>query len=270
MRFAIKVVVGLAVVAGYQNCSPEHFNQMPSSPADNSTSNVPTGGGNPPSCSTVLQNTTENLRIIFMVDNSGSTDTSDPKEVYRVKALQTFIAQYGSKTNFTYGMGMFATAAIMYDVKQKAFASSPASPFGVTADLSNALTIFETTKTQSGTGYGAAFAALQTAILSDVTAASQLNYVVVFMSDGQPTDLKSPVDTSIIGLVDGLRNTVKGKGGLVTVSSVYFGPESDSTSIDHLTTMATEGKGQFVDANKLAANSFAIDDVITVPGTVCQ
>ena len=40
----------------------------------------------------------------------------------------------------------------------------------------------------------------------------------------------------------------------MTLSTIYFGPENDSQSIDHLQTMAHEGQGQFVDTNQLGAS----------------
>src|SRR5271167_3498882 len=57
------------------------------------------------SCTSVLQEAQGQVRILFMVDNSGSTSTTDPNHDYRAQTISTFLSQFGSKTNFSYSFG---------------------------------------------------------------------------------------------------------------------------------------------------------------------
>ena len=212
--------------------------------------------------------TTENLRIMFMVDNSGSTATTDPNHDYRVKTVQQFIQNYGSHTNLTYSFGYFGgTSAKEFDDNTNRFVSTATVPFGNATSLSTALTDYEALSPSGNTPYSAAFTSLQSVVSQDEALGITENYVVVFMSDGMPTDISGNVTTAIDGMVNNLRNQVQANGvSLLTVSTVYFGPESDSTSIGNLTNMAHVGNGQFVDTNQLSSE-LQINDVITVPGS---
>ncbi len=210
--------------------------------------------------------TTESLRIMFMVDNSGSTATTDPTHNYRTKTVQNFLASYGTHTNLTYSFGYFSgTTAQGWDMGQSKFMHPASTAFGNSAGLSSALTKYETISPSGNTPYSAAFTALQNEVQADELSGVKQNYVVVFMSDGMPTDISGNIDTGIIAMVDQLRTKVQANGtSLLTVSSVYFGPESDSVSISHLQNMANEGQGQFVDTN--LQSSLVINDLISVPG----
>jgi hypothetical protein len=225
---------------------------------------TPTPSSNP--CTTAAT-TTQNLRIMFMVDNSGSTATTDPAHTYRVKTVQDFIAAYGSHTNLTYSFGYFSgTTAKEWDGSNSSFQSTATTPFGNSAVLSSALTQYEGFAPGGSTPYSAAFASLNHLVQQDEAAGTHENYVVVFMSDGQPTDISGNIVTGINTMVDSLRTAVQANGSLLTVSAVYFGPETDQTAINNLGAMSTEGQGQFVDTN-LLTSSLQINDVITVPGT---
>ena len=226
-------------------------------------------------CSKNLQSTTENLRIIFMVDNSGSTGSdpsigqvgTDPNHTIRTETVQTFITNYGSKTNFSYAYGYFSfSSAQLYDVSSGQFEQSVTTPFFDVTDLSAALELYDTITPNGNTPYGAAFAEVQGAIQQDEAAGNKFNYVMVFMSDGMPTDLSGSVDNDIAKLVQGLDTAAAGNGSLITISSVYFGPADPSAS-EHLQAMATDGGGQFLNTNN--GGSILISDIITVPGTTC-
>ena len=202
---------------------------------------------------------------MFMVDNSGSTATTDPSHNYRVKTIQDFLTSYGSHANLTYSFGYFSgTTSPEYDMTQSQFKSSTSNIFGDSTALTSALNTFKALNPGGNTPYDAAFTALRTEVQVDEATGIKRDYVVVFMSDGQPTDISGNVASGIISLVDQLRTAVQNNGtSLLTVSSVYFGAESDHVSIGNLQTMATEGSGQFVDTN--VTTSISINDIITVP-----
>ncbi len=129
----------------------------------------------------------------------------------------------------------------------------------------------------NGTNYSTAFDALQADIVGDSHRDSQQKYVVVFMSDGEPSDMgsESEIDSNITQEVKSLQTNVsRSTGGNVIVSSVYFGDKSlrkgDSAykAAYHLQVMAAQGGGQFVDTTKLNAE-LQIEDLIKVTSR-CQ
>jgi hypothetical protein len=203
-----------------------------------------------------------------MMDNSGSTATTDPNHDYRVKTVQQFLQNYGSHTNLTYSFGYFSgTTAVEYDDHTSRFVASPTTPFGNASSLSAALTAYQAIAPGGSTPYHAAFTSLQNLVAQDEAAGNNENYVVVFMSDGMPTDITGNVTTAINTMVNNLRAQVQMNGvSLLTVSSVYFGPENDPSAIANLTNMASVGNGQFVDTNQLTSE-LQINDVINVPGS---
>lgn len=272
------------VLAFSSGCNQSYFSPVPASSLDanNLSSGSAGSASSGPSCSTVLQNTTENLRIMFMVDNSGSTATTDPGQHYRDITVQDFLQQYQAKTNFTYFFGWFSgiDANIWDDPAQTWDVNTAQAPFGGPTALSDALSAYQQIPPGGSTPYNAAFASISGAIQTDEAAGNHWDYVVVFMSDGMPTDLGylsgsssdiAALDAELVGIVNNLKATAAQNGtSKLTLSTVYFGPEgnADPGAIEHLQDMATAGNGQFVDTN--LTTNLQIADLITVPGTVCH
>jgi hypothetical protein len=214
-----------------------------------------------------------------MVDNSGSTATTDPNCKYRCSTLESFISSYGSNTDLSYSFSYFASDVTEWDMSSLAFLSSGTNslhPFGNAAGLTKAVTYFSKHISPGGdTGYGEAFSSLQTIISNDEAAGNTENYVVLFMSDGQPTDLTCSSGNgqqndcvatgAITTLVKDLLQTASANGqSQATVSAVFFGSASDTDSVTNLSTMASVGGGQFVNTN--VNSNIVINDIITVPG----
>ena len=258
---AISLGMGLSILS-FQNCSKASFGTADSSSSSVADGATSTTGTTSATCA--VTTTSENIRILFMVDNSSSTSTTDPSKTYRMTAIKTFLAKYGSHTNLTYGFGYFAgTSGYMYDATLAKFTTSATNAFYSASGLSTALTAYSSIANSGNTPYKAAFTSLTSAISADANSNSS-NYVVVFLSDGAPTDLSANIDSDILSLVKSLNSVVLGKGRLLTVNSVYFGPESDSAAQQHLELMADDGSGQYVDTN--GSNSLEVEDIITVPG----
>jgi len=275
-RTLFLIGVSALLIMGFQNCgggmafsqgAANASSQSSTGPSGGGSGGVTSGGGGSnPSGSCTPQTTTENLRIIFMVDDSGSTATTDPNQYYRVTVLKNFLADYSSKANFSYNFGWFSDSSVEWDTKSSSFVSSPVSPMGNANDLSNALTAFEAIGPQSGTNYKTAFSGIEAVIGNVAQVGDGWNYIVVFMSDGQPGDLGSTAASELSGsktLADNLNSYVTAFGSKSTLSTVYFGAESDSNSIANLSGMASEGGGQFVDTNKVT--DLSISDIITIP-----
>ncbi|GEM_PF-1661099 len=228
------------------------------------------GNTNPPGCT--IGTTKKPIRIMFMVDNSGSTLMTDPNRNYRVQTLQKFISDYGMNTYLSYNFAYFqATTASAYDMMTGKFITDTApNPVGSSAQLSTALLAYENVTINSNalTPYKAAFKSLGDTVIADETAGNKQDYAVVFMSDGQPTDI-SGID-NLKGLVTSLRATATKNGSVLTMNSVYFGDEQDTASIANLKAMSTEGAGQFVDTNLLGKGGLVINNIVNVPGANCQ
>jgi Mg-chelatase subunit ChlD len=235
-----------------------------------STSNNPSNPNDPPVSGCVVQNVSQNLRILFMVDDSGSTATTDPNNANRVTTIDTFLNTYASKSNLTYSYNYFGTNAASFNMASDTFVSSvPSSVFGTADDARAALTAFKNLKGTAGnTNYSSAFSRIQSIIQNDLASNSNESYVVIFMSDGQPTDQGSSAVNQINGITS-LSSSLMGlaASGRITLSTVYFGP-SDAQAQNNLQTMAALGGGQFINTN--VTTQYSIDNLINVPVQACN
>jgi len=272
----------LFISFGFQNCSKVSFSQIPENKVigDNGTSGLPNGPIQ--TCREVLQTTTKNVRILFMVDNSGSALTTDPNMYYRDQTIRTFLDSYGGKTNFTYSFGYFANSdAKLSDMTSKSYltlkkAANPNVPYNVFSDatsMSSTLTNYEKIVSSGNTPYDKAFAGLNLMIDNDpVDPNYPVSYAVVFISDGMPNPALS--DIELQSLMDQIKMKAANRGQEISLNTVYFGPAASTSTaaadaILRLKAMASYGVGQFIDTNNNVGGSLAIDNVVTVPGMVC-
>ena len=129
-RLALSILTVL-----FQACS-QHGMQFDSTGPTTATAKSPT-------CS--VTTTAAPLRIIFMVDNSGSTADTDPNQYYRNATIQNFLTHAASHSNLTYGFGFFAgTDAYFYDTSTQNFSLNAIQPFGTAMNLTSALNLFST------------------------------------------------------------------------------------------------------------------------------
>jgi hypothetical protein len=269
----------IGVLAGFQNCSGVDFSSVQASSSNNVQTVTPPGG---PTCSTVIQNYSGDLRVIVMVDDSGSTATTDPQYQVREATLEAFIAKYSAKTNFTYAFGEFAKdQASVYDEITRNFVSSSSgtfganqiSPFGGSADLTDALNLFVTIPNKGDTPYGIGVKAITNIIQNDITTGLLAPvYSVIFMSDGMP-DPNEDVPTLQSHVQSVLAAAVANNNSMATFSTVYFGPESSPTNPqlqqgtpeNNLYEMSLTGNGQYYDTNHPPPGGL-IENVLTIPG----
>lgn len=274
---AISIISVLSLV-GYQNCGNDaSFTSSSKSSASAIQSNSSGGssvassssGGSAPICSNPITPATNNLRIIFMVDNSGSTNTTDPQQYYRNQVIQTFLSQYSNNTSLSFAFGYFeGTSAYLFDGSSQSFVKNANQPFGGAGQLSSALTAYDKIRPNGNTPYHAGFNEIQNAILADLQSGSgSANYSVVFMSDGQPTDVSSSpsLTTNLVAMVQSFAGSIQAQHGAVAVSTVYFNPANNSGDSANLQAMAQAGGGQFVNTN--VTSSLVIADLVSVPST---
>lgn len=242
--------------------------QNPGISVTGNSANSGTGtGANATNCD--IHTAEQPLRIILMVDNSSSTDTSDPGNVFRVKTVEAFMSEYGKKGNLTYSFGYFSHDPVAFNPANLSFGPLSSSPFGTAAQELKALEAFQGLGTEYGTAYSKAFSALSDTVAKDFASHSDQSYIVIFMSDGNPTDLGKDAATKIKSLVSTLRNSaVNGGKSMVSVSSVYFGPASSVGRIANMQTVSNEGDGLFLDTN--VSTAFTLESLIKIPGLDCS
>lgn len=282
-KYSLLIAAALVgVLASFQNCSKASFSTGSASIGTQSAQfgdlngdalaqliqngedikDVPigtTGGGNT-RCHN-FNGVTQPLKILVIVDNSGSTDDTDPNKAFRLNLLSTFLANYQSKANFGWNLSYFSGSTAVSLVTQ---GNQPSFTTG--AGMSTALGQYTVINASGNTPYTQALNLLRSAIANDADAVS--SYAVAFISDGMPNPAIS--DANLATLV---QDVVKTKPGKVSLSTVYFGSpnayQNDApAAIARLQAMALIGGGQFANTVAAGANiNFA--DVLTVPPSLC-
>ncbi len=276
LRRATLVLSLMLLALPFQNCSDKSFSTsaVPSSQNNGNGGNNNGNGGDdahgniPQNCQDQLQQITVPVKMLFVVDVSGSNASNpgtDPNKVVRGGSIQEFFNLYGTKPNFWWGFTYFAgttsSALIGYnnDASQPAFTNNP-------TDMLMAIQVFLNQIGDSGnTPYVAALDLAIKAIQNDTVYTPDTSWVVVWLSDGMPVpDVNNAILTSKVQTLIGLRP------GKVTFNAVYYGPLNPTAS-GRLQMMTMVGGGKFLDTNANPnGKSFQIVDVINVPGTICK
>ena len=281
----------ILLVASFQNCSQVDFtaaNKGSSAGANidgnGSPGSVPGTGGVSP----CTPQQASKLRVIFVVDDSGSTKTSDAGASVRGSSAIAFLNQNLTSTNLTYSYVYFAASEGSWDFAKSAFTPSgtakapisaqPTQAFSAATDALGAVNNFVSNSSNgtivnpTGTNYQAALKYVQNLVSSDQAANSGFSYAVVFMSDGQP----NTGDTSSSALQADVKALVNTAGaGRLTVSTLYFNVANSNDPVEAgiMQDMATAGTGQYVNAvtNSTTLNlSSMIQNIIMVPSVACQ
>lgn len=249
----------LTLLLAFQNCSKNNFSA--------GTGSDSTAGG-AQQCQTVLQNLTVPVKVLFVVDTSGSNAASagypgsDANKLMRGGSIQQFFTTYGQKTNFNWGFIVFqgatASALIGYSSLQPAFTALPNV-------MQTAINNFYGIADYDKTPYESALQLTYTTIANDTGRASNTKYIVVFLSDGIPDP--AVADLTLSSEIQSILNLSPGQ---ISFNTIYYGL-ADVDASNRLRMMASAGQGQFLDTNaNPTGKSFAIQDVINVPGVVCN
>lgn len=250
IRIVALAMFGL-VLSAFQNCAPANF-----SGGDVSVQAK--------RCEEVLRETTVPVKLLFAVDISGSNagvQGSDPNRAVRSGSIQAFFNDFRAKTNFSWGFITYAGVSATPLIKNGSLPIfSPSA-----SDMQNAIIAFNQTTDAGNTPYIAALNMASQAIAQD-SGEANTKYIVVFLSDGLPNPEVS--DSELANRVRSILNTKA--PGLVTFNAVYYGA-ADPIASGRLRSMTVVGNGRFLDTNSNpAGRSFAISDVIQVPGIVCR
>lgn len=226
---------------------------------------------NPNPCSTVLNQITTPVKLLFVVDTSGSNAglcgsycaPTDLNKVMRSGSIQAFFNDYANKPNFywsfIYFQQTFASALINSgNSNDPIFTSS-------TSVMQNAINSFMNVTDQGETPYPQALQMAQQAISMDANAANT-KYIVVFMSDGMP--YPDPGDSVIDPEVQSLVNA---RPGQTSFNTVFYGYQNDTQAASRLQSYATLGGGLFLNVwSNPTGKDFQIVNTISVPGSTCN
>ena len=257
------ILILFLLACGLMGCSQVGFNPTSLSGATAASS---TSGS---TCNNNLGTTKIPTKMIFVVDMSGSNQSApgcsvsstctDPGKAIRGGSIQKFLNDYGSHTNFGWAFDVFfgtSSTALTGD------GSSTAPIFVNAAAMQSSINTFMGMTDQGDTPYLAALANVQATIANDpdLNSSSNPQYVVVFMSDGQPD-----ADESLSNILSAVSGIVALAPKRVTFNSIYYGT-SDPIASSNLQQMATTGNGNFLDTNSNPTGlDFSIGDLITLP-----
>lgn len=261
----IFIVIGLmATTVAFQNCAQTNF----SAGSDDGSSTGQGGNGYSPGSGDLLaicnktsfETVTKKLKILLVVDNSGSVLQTDPQS-FRQASIQNLITKYAGKANFSWQIVLFNGTTARALINKNGNVNDPV--FSNAAAAQQALEVFKSEVGVGNTPYLSAISMAEQAIRSDadLTATDAL-YVTMFMSDGQPTDAQ---DRDILAAEKAMLDRAPSR---ITFNSLYFGKDNSTQAINRLKSMSDLGKGLFtnITTDKVVVN---IDDISVVPGSGC-
>ena len=295
---SIVLILGVAILSGCSsnmNFSGQVLDakQNNVSPPSNTTSGTPVI--TPPSTSTPvptcqLQSVTVPVKILFVVDTSGSNNISttnngtlscglfqtcapptDPDKSLRGGSIANFFSQYSAKTNFSWGFEVFSNGGGQAYITS---GSKQSPSFSNASAMQSAINQFNNESDGGDTPYIAALSMAQSTLASDPginsTAVNAPLYYVIFLSDGYPTDAVNSDGTVNQAQVDkSISQLVSLAPGRVFVSTVYYGTINDPVASGLLQSMSQVGHGQFLNVDTSTTSTININDLITVPSSQC-
>jgi hypothetical protein len=222
-----------AVVIGFQNCDQSRLALMTELASAKSDGEI---------CAIEPTIQASYTKILFVVDKSGSNVNpgTDPNGMYRVGTISAFYDLHKTNQFTKWGLVSFqlsgATPVILDDTGLSGgFSNDPSVIMPAIQSLATGNT--------GGTPYQAAIATAGATITNDIARNPNQpsRYVVVFISDGEPSD--GVTDPVLQNIVTGLTDL-----GDITLSTVYYGPLNPTASARMLK-MANWGRGKFLDTN---------------------
>ncbi len=260
---AVILVLSFAQVILFQNCGRDYGINVSNAVED-------LGGvtGTVPVCDTTFIEENGVIKILFLVDTSGSNSmqsgATDPQKYWRSNVINSFRDHYASKENFFYNITTFhadtATSLVNFQV------NGQTRYFTNATDKTNtAVTSFVTTNDSGNTPYKKATDKVQQIIESDLaTGADVGKYLVVMLSDGMPNPARSNAEVTA-----DVQAVIALAPDKISFNTIYYYNSSFSNEAqDRLSTMAAAGNGNFIVAN--SNEVLAIDDVIRIPHEECH
>lgn len=271
-----------AVVMLLNACAKMNF--QPTSSSIESSEEIT---ANPPKPKEIVCEPTEKIvnrttRVLFLVDQSGSNlngpyefpgAATDPQKKFRTKIIDEFHLLHQNKKHISWNLSVFQKNTAQSLVNNSEIEGFPFSP--VTIDFQNAIASFKERKDQGETPYRAALTLAGQMIAKDLLIAPEdVQYLVVLMTDGYPTDycpgglgeVLCPGKILEQELFHDVRVLLQLNPGNVQLSTVYYG-KADSEAANRLKAMSELGSGEFVDTN--ITTEVKLNDLLKVEVPVC-
>lgn len=194
-------------------------------------------------CISPPENKNRLTKIMFVMDKSGSNQTTDPGAALRAGGVEKFYDKYMNDPFIKWGM-------IRFGIETEFMITEPYFTQDETS-VRNAISELRSTDT-GGTPYSDALAKTELAIRDDMEKFPEEDayYMVFFISDGRP----EPYIT-----VDQAKMLVKGlveiKPGKIFLSSAYYGTNGTAAQ-EYLREMAAAGGGKYADLNQTGELDF--------------
>ncbi len=237
-------VVAFVIVLGFQNCDQSRLllvNELASAKSDGEI------------CAIEPTAQTTYTKFIFAVDKSGSNLTgngggagTDPTGTYRTSTIRDFFLKHMNNQYSRWALLTFQNT----NATPLTLVPNATNVLGFTTDpavFNSAIDAIPAGNT-GGTPFKSAISMARYAIEYDrtVNPSEKSRYVVIFISDGEPTDYGTPINEDQVDadVLDILNAAV----GDVTFNTVYYGPASINAA-GRMSRMARVGNGQFLDTN---------------------
>lgn len=192
-------------------------------------------------------------KFLFVMDKSGSNGSMDPGANLRAGSIETFYQDNRNNPYFKWGMVTFQGSDSKAEIEGPYFTQDENM-------VNDAITSLRSGDGDS-TPYGSALSVSRLAIETDIDENPDEDsvYMVFFVSDGVPTDVRDV--SKLRGMV---RDLVNAKPGRIFLSTAYYGSNGGS-AISKLKEMAEEGHGKFVDLN--SGSDLDYNELIVEPTT---
>ncbi len=268
IRLGLLAVIFGSFLLMFQNCSQVSFTPDSANALNSVEGLSNNGGGADPNCRIDYTNAAADVKVLFLVDASGSNDITDRGQVWRLATLNSFVDAYKNKNNFFYGLLTF----------QGTTAKPQIATGGVGVFTNNLSTVaqgiasFDANIDGGSTPYDAALNLAKSIIMEDlaIPASKPTAYAVVMISDGVPTNDRYKGVNGINNLKTDVKALADIAPGKITVNSVYLynAAKPSNSEEEYLRAMASVGGGTFIFADSKQAISIA--DSIKVPKEICQ
>jgi len=228
-----------------------------------------------PVCKTDYVDVSHKVKILFLVDTSGSNATTkttigtDNNKVWRLATINNFVNAYSSKSNFYFGLVTFQGSSATPQIASGGNGIFTNDPSAVQQGITN----FKNTADSGSTPYQPAILMAKSMISADLKAypSSDTAYVIVMISDGEPKDaVYLDPSTGIRTLISDVASVISVATSQISFNTVYLynsaAPSNSNTT--YLQTIANAGGGVFVQAN--SQSTLSIKDTVEVPQQVCQ
>lgn len=184
-------------------------------------------------------------RILFVIDKSGSNNKTDPGGNRRYDAINNFFNKYTDNDKIKWALIEFQDSKATSSFSNPYFRN--ANEFATVIPTSQANTDV------GGTPYRAAITEISAAVRDELLSSNsqiKLNFEIVFLSDGVPTDYGDPVIDDGKIMTD-VKNLTEISLGLIHLSTVYYNlsDTADTKAALRLKSMASVGQGEFQDAS---------------------